>query len=45
VTGLDVNGAAVDGVVDSVRMSDSVVYLTVGEQHMSMAGVLALRAA
>jgi flagellar basal-body rod modification protein FlgD len=45
VTGLDVNGAAVDGVVDSVRMSDSVVYLTVGEQHMSMSGVLALRAA
>ena len=45
VTGLDVSGTAVDGTVDSVQMSGSVVYLTVGKQQMSMAGVLTLRAA
>ncbi len=44
VTGLDVNGAPVSGVVNSVRMNNSIVYLTVGSQQMSMAGVLTLSA-
>ncbi|MBI5095112.1 MAG: flagellar hook capping protein [Candidatus Hydrogenedentes bacterium] len=39
VTGLDVDKKPVDGTVTNIRMSGSLVYLTVGEQTMSMAGV------
>ncbi|MCC6697696.1 MAG: hypothetical protein IT365_18860 [Candidatus Hydrogenedentes bacterium] len=39
VKGIDTNGELVEGTVDAIQMSDSVVYLTVGDSTMSMAGV------
>lgn len=42
VTGLDVDGKPVDGAVTRVQMDGSVVYLTVGEQRVSMAGVFTI---
>ena len=40
VTGLNDSGELVEGTVDSVTMSDSLVYLQVGDEYVSMAGVL-----
>ena len=39
VRGIDTDGEVIEGTVDGVQMSDSVVYLTVGDSLMSMAGV------
>jgi len=39
VTGVDTSGNQVSGVISSVAMKDSVVYLMVGDKVMSMAGV------
>lgn len=44
VTALDSNGDTVTGVVDQVHMSGSVVYLTIGESIVSMAGVISVAA-
>ncbi len=45
VTGLDINGEAITGVVDSVSMEDSIVYLLIGDNVMSMAGVTEIKEA
>lgn len=42
VSGLDVNGLPIEGSVDRVHLDGSLVYLTIGERLMSMAGVLAI---
>jgi flagellar basal-body rod modification protein FlgD len=42
ITGLDVEGEEVQGEVSRVFMQDSLVYLTVGEQLVSMAGVMSI---
>jgi flagellar basal-body rod modification protein FlgD len=39
VRGIDTDGELVEGTVDGVQMTDSVVYLTIGDSVMSMAGV------
>lgn len=43
VTGLDMSGQPVSGTVDRVHLNGSLVYLTVGEQVMSMAGVMGIQ--
>lgn len=43
VSGIDVDGELIEGSVDAVQLIGSVVYLTVGEQQMSMAGVETIR--
>ncbi|GMV99638.1 MAG: hypothetical protein AMXMBFR84_07770 [Candidatus Hydrogenedentota bacterium] len=43
ITGLDVDGESVEGVVEGVHMDDGIVYLTVGEQTVSMAGVMGIK--
>lgn len=43
VSGIDVDGELLEGTVDSVQLIGSVVYLTVGERQMSMAGVETIR--
>jgi flagellar basal-body rod modification protein FlgD len=43
ITGLDVDGETVEGVVEGVHMDGGIVYLTVGEQLVSMAGVLSIK--
>ena len=40
VSGIDVNGQPISGLVEKVHLDGSLVYLTVGGQLMSMAGVL-----
>ena len=42
VNGVDLDGQQVSGVVQSVHLNGSVVYLAVGEQMMSMAGVIGI---
>lgn len=42
ITGLDINGNPVEGIVDGVTMDGSVVYMSVGEQVVSMAGVMSI---
>jgi len=44
VSGVDVDGQSVVGNVDRVHLDGSIVYLTVGEQLVSMANVLAIDA-
>ncbi len=44
VTALDSKGNTVQGVVEQVHMSGSLVYLTVGESIVSMAGVISVGA-
>jgi len=44
VKGVDLNGAPVEGEVESVYMEDSMVYLTVDGNLMSMAGVISIEA-
>jgi len=39
VSGIDVDGVPLQGTVDGVQLVGSIVYLTVGERQMSMAGV------
>ncbi len=43
VSGIDVDGELLQGTVDGVQLIGSVVYLTVGERQMSMAGVETIR--
>lgn len=43
VSGIDVDGELLEGTVDGVQLIGSVVYLTVGERQMSMAGVETIR--
>jgi len=43
VTGLDINGDKLTGVVDSVSMEDSIVYLLIDDKVMSMAGVTEIK--
>lgn len=43
VSGVDVDGELLQGKVDGVQLIGSVVYLTVGDQQMSMAGVETIR--
>lgn len=45
VTGIDVNGDELTGVVDGVSMEGSIVYLTIGDNVMSMAGVTSIKEA
>ncbi|MBX7257137.1 MAG: flagellar biosynthesis protein FlgD [Candidatus Hydrogenedentes bacterium] len=45
VTGIDINGDEVTGVVDSVGMEDSIVYLMIGDNVLSMAGVTEIKEA
>jgi len=42
ITAIDVNGDPVEGIVDGVTMDGSVVYMSVGEQVVSMAGVMSI---
>lgn len=42
IRGLSVDGDVVEGVVESVHLDGSLVYLRVGEQLVSMAGVLSI---
>lgn len=42
VSGIDMNGAVVEGEVDRVHLDGSIVYLTIGESLMSMAGVIGI---
>ncbi len=44
VSGVDATGENVEGEVESVYMEGSMVYLTVGDQLMSMAGVISIEA-
>lgn len=43
VSGIDVDGELLQGQVDGVKLIGSVVYLTVGDRQMSMAGVETIR--
>ncbi len=43
VTGLDMSGQPVSGTVDRVHLNGSLVYLTVGDQVMSMAAVMGIQ--
>jgi flagellar basal-body rod modification protein FlgD len=43
VTGVDIEGQAVSGQVERVQLNGSLVYLTVGDQIMSMAGVMGIQ--
>ena len=43
VSGIDADGELLEGTVDGVQLIGSVVYLTVGERQMSMAGVETIR--
>lgn len=42
ITGLDIDGNVVEGVVERVHMDGSLVYLAVGDQLVSMAGVIGI---
>ena len=42
VSGIDMNGLPIAGTVESVHLDGSLVYLTVGDRLMSMAGVIAI---
>lgn len=44
VVGVDTSGEEVEGMVTGVHLDGSVVYLTVGERMMSMAGVMRIAA-
>jgi len=44
ITGLDVDGNVVEGVVERVHMDGSLVYLAVGDKLVSMAGVIGIGA-
>lgn len=45
VTGLDITGAPLEGVVQGIQMENGMVYLTVNDKPMSMAGVLRIDSA
>ena len=45
ITGLDTSGDPVSGIVDGVTMDGSLVYMSVGDQVVSMAGVGSIRVA
>lgn len=42
IAGVDMEGNAIQGTVDRVHMDGSIVYLTVGDRLVSMAGVMAI---
>jgi len=42
VTGIDMDGAPLSGIVESVHQDGSMIYLTVGGRLMAMAGVLGI---
>ncbi len=43
VSGIDMDGELLQGQVDGVKLIGSVVYLTIGDRQMSMAGVETIR--